>query len=93
MKYFSSPQQCTKCNGYITLPTGWSSTGSLIMCNCPKISLSWTCHRCNKVNAPWKGSCDCTPSPMSSPISSPITNEINPYTAGPISLNHFYNEK
>jgi hypothetical protein len=60
MQYFSSPQQCVKCNGYLTIPIAWCSTANPIMCNCPKQNLSWECHRCKKVNAPWNKSCDCS---------------------------------
>ena len=43
------------------MPFSWSGTGQPQMCTCPKVSLSWECHRCGKINAPWKGSCDCAP--------------------------------
>lgn len=32
---------------------------------------SWTCHRCLRVNAPWKSSCDCTNSVGASPMEYP----------------------
>lgn len=56
---------CTKCQGYKTMPYTWNSTMQPRMCSCPKVSLAWECSRCGKINAPWKGSCDCTPSPLS----------------------------
>ena len=64
MNSFDFPQMCTKCNGYKTVPYTWNSTVAPKMCTCisPANSLSWECHRCGKINAPWKGSCDCTPS-------------------------------
>ena len=66
MLSFDFPQKCTTCQGYKTIPYSWNSTAQPQMCTCPKVSLSWECHRCGKINAPWKGSCDCTPSPLSS---------------------------
>jgi len=53
------------------MPYTWNSTVPAKMCTCiSPVSLSWECHRCGKINAPWKGSCDCTPSPLSgAPIS------------------------
>ncbi len=39
-----------------------------LVCQCEKVdstplmtSRGWECPRCQKVNAPWKGSCDCEP--------------------------------
>lgn len=61
MNNFDFPQTCTKCQGFKTMPYTWNSTAAPKMCSCPKVSLSWECHRCGKINAPWKGSCDCTP--------------------------------
>ena len=53
---------CPNCLGYKTMPYTWNSTFAPKMCSCPKTtSLAWECPRCNKINAPWKGSCDCTP--------------------------------
>ena len=66
MLSFDFPQKCTTCQGYKTMPFSWSGTAQPQMCTCPKVSLSWECHRCKKINAPWKASCDCTPSPLSS---------------------------
>lgn len=62
---------CTKCQGYKTMPYSWNTTTAPMMCTCPKPvsllgTLAWECTRCHKINAPWKGSCDCTPSPLSS---------------------------
>ena len=68
------------------MPYSWSGTGQPQMCTCPKVSLSWECHRCGKINAPWKGSCNCTPSPLSSAP----TSGTQPYTAGPIPFNHYF---
>jgi hypothetical protein len=69
------------------MPYSWNSTGQPQMCTCPKVSLSWECHRCGKINAPWKGSCDCTPTPFSnlsitSDINAPTIGSTQPYTAG-----------
>jgi hypothetical protein len=65
------------------MPYSWSSTNQPTMCTCPKVSLSWECSRCKKINAPWKGSCDCTPSPLSSAPTSgstqPYIGRANPY--------------
>ena len=79
MLSFDFPQKCTTCQGYKTMPYAWSSTAQPQMCTCPKVSLSWECHRCNKINAPWKGSCDCTPTPF---CNLPITGGINAPTTG-----------
>jgi hypothetical protein len=87
MLSFDFPQICTTCQGYKTMPYTWNSTGQPPMCTCPKVSLSWECHRCGKINAPWKGSCDCTPSPLSS---APTSGSTQPYTAGPIPFNHYF---
>ena len=66
MNSFDYPQLCTKCQGYKTMPYTWSSTAEPRMCSCPKpITLAWECPRCKKINAPWKSSCDCTPTPLS----------------------------
>ena len=89
---FSSdyPRLCTKCQGYKTMPFAWNSTAQPRMCSCPKVSLSWECHRCGKINAPWKGSCDCTPTPFSN---APTSSNTQPYNAGPVPLNHYFNKK
>ena len=80
MLSFDFPQKCTTCQGYKTMPYAWNSTGQPQMCTCPKVSLSWECHRCKKINAPWKASCDCTPTPFSN-LS--ITSDINAPTIAP----------
>jgi hypothetical protein len=72
MLSFDFPQICTTCRGYKTMPLTWNSTGKPPMCTCPKVSLSWECHRCGKINAPWKGSCDCTPPTNNFPYGNPI---------------------
>jgi hypothetical protein len=60
---FDHPQLCPNCQGYKTMPYTWNSTFAPRMCSCPKpTSLAWECHRCGKINAPWKDSCSCTPS-------------------------------
>ena len=66
------------------MPFSWNSTAPPRMCSCPKVSLSWECHRCKKINAPWKASCDCTPTPFSnlsitSDINAPTTGSTQPY--------------
>jgi hypothetical protein len=44
------------------MPYSWNSTAVPRMCTCiSPVSLAWECTRCGKINAPWKGSCDCTP--------------------------------
>lgn len=97
MLSFDFPQKCTTCQGYKTMPFSWSGTGQPQMCTCPKVSLSWECYRCKKINAPWKESCDCTPIPFSNlPITGgangPVSGNTQPYTAGPISFDHYYND-
>jgi len=82
MLSFDFPQKCTTCQGYKSMPYSWNSTGQPQMCTCPKVSLSWECHRCGKINAPWKGSCDCTPTPFGAPTSGntqPYIGSANPY--------------
>jgi hypothetical protein len=65
MVSFDNPQLCTKCQGYKTMPYSWNSTAAPRMCTCiSPVSLAWECPRCKKINAPWKGSCDCTPTPF-----------------------------
>ena len=81
MLSFDFPQKCTTCQGYKTMPYAWNSTVQPQMCTCPKVSLSWECHRCGKINAPWKASCDCTPTPFSN-LS--ITGGINAPTSGTV---------
>jgi hypothetical protein len=71
MDIFDYPRTCITCQGYKTMSFSWNSTSQPKMCTCPKPtdpsgSLAWECPRCKKINAPWKGSCDCTPSPLSS---------------------------
>lgn len=74
------PQKCTVCGHLKTLPYTFNSTVPPVMCKCPKApTLAWECSRCHKINAPWKGSCDCTPSPLSGAP----TSTTQPYTAGP----------
>jgi hypothetical protein len=51
------------------MPYSWNSTAAPRMCSCPVPanllgSLAWECPRCKKINAPWKGSCDCAPSKL-----------------------------
>jgi hypothetical protein len=85
---FDYPQLCTKCQGYKTMPYSWSSsTGQPRMCTCiSPVSLAWECSRCHKINAPWKSSCDCTPTPFGVPT----CGSTQPYTAGPIPFNHYF---
>jgi hypothetical protein len=86
MDNFNFPQLCSNCQGYKTMPYSWNSTIAPRMCTCNIVSLAWECPRCKKVNAPWKGSCDCTPSPLSSAT----TSGTQPYHAGPITFNHYF---
>ncbi len=96
MLSFDFPQKCTTCQGYKTMPFSWSGTGQPQMCTCPKVSLSWECHRCGKINAPWKGSCNCTPSPLSgAPTSTAdysgfinLFNSYFPDPKGPTTINY-----
>jgi hypothetical protein len=89
MLSFDFPQICTTCRGYKTMPFSWSGTGQPQMCKCSKeSSLAWECPRCKKMNAPWKGSCDCTPSPLSGAP----TCGTQPFNVGPIDSNHYYRE-
>lgn len=88
------PRLCTKCQGYKTMPYAWNSTVPPRMCNCPVPanllgSLAWECPRCNKINSPWKGTCDCTPYSLSSAP----TCGTQPHTTGPISLNHYFSKE
>ena len=91
------PQKCTVCGHLKTLPYTFNSTVPPVMCKCPKSpTLAWECFRCHKINAPWKGSCDCTPSPLSSSPTSgtqPYIERGNPYLGyfpdpkGPTTIN------
>ena len=88
------PQKCTVCGNLKTFPYTFNSTLPPVMCTCPKPvnllgTLAWECPRCKKINAPWKGSCDCTPSPLSSAP----TCGTQSYTAGINPFNHFYSKK
>ena len=69
------------------MPYSWNSTVPPVMCSCPK-SLAWECPRCKKINAPWKGSCDCTPSPL---IGTPSSG-TQPYNAGPVPFNAYFTD-
>jgi hypothetical protein len=76
MVSFDNPQLCTKCQGYKTMPYSWNSTAAPRMCTCiSPVSLAWECSRCGKINAPWKGSCDCTPTPFGAPTSTAKPNK------------------
>jgi hypothetical protein len=91
MLSFDHPQMCTKCQGYKTMPYSWNSTAASRMCNCsvnPRYDLAWKCPRCKKINAPWKGSCDCTPTTFGAP-----TCTTQSYTAGINPFNHFFKKK
>ena len=84
---------CPKCQGYTTMPYTWSGTNLPRMCTCPKPesllgTLAWECHRCRKINAPWKSSCDCTPPPLSGAP----TCGTSPYTAGKNNFNQTYTQ-
>ena len=69
--FIDYPQKCTTCGNLKTFPYTWNSTTQPVMCTCKKEqSLAWECPRCKKINAPWKGSCDCTPTPFGAPTSS-----------------------
>jgi hypothetical protein len=66
------------------MPFSWNSTAAPRMCTCiSPVSLAWECPRCKKINAPWKGNCDCTPSPLSGAPTSgstqPYIGRANPY--------------
>ena len=90
MTSFDHPHRCTTCGNLKTMPYSWNSTVPPVMCSCPKtIPVAWECPRCKKINAPWKGSCDCTPSPLSSAP----TCGTQSYTAGINPFNHFYSKK
>lgn len=90
MVKFDNPQMCTKCQGYKTMPYTFNSTSAPRMCTCiSPVSLAWECSRCGKINAPWKGSCDCTPSPLSGAP----TSTTQPYTAGVNPFNHYFKDE
>jgi hypothetical protein len=83
------------------MPYTWNSTLPPMMCNCPVPAnllgtLAWECPRCKKINAPLKGSCDCTPTPFSNVpitggINAPTSGNTQPsYTAGIDPYNHYY---
>jgi hypothetical protein len=67
------------------MPYTWNSTFAPKMCSCPvnpRYDLAWECPRCKKVNAPWKGSCDCTPTPFGAPkcdSTQPYIGRANPF--------------
>jgi hypothetical protein len=87
MVNFDHPQLCPTCQGYKTMPYAWSSTNQPRLCSCPKpTSLAWECTRCGKINAPWKGSCDCAPSPLSNIP----TSAVQPFNTGPIPFDHYF---
>ena len=78
------PQKCTVCGNLKTFPYAWNSTVPPVMCSCIKTStLAWECPRCKKMNAPWKGSCDCTPPDFNwAPASeSSYNGGINPFNS------------
>ena len=82
MVKFDNPQLCTKCQGYKTMPYTFNSTAAPRMCTCiSPVSLAWECTRCGKINAPWKGSCDCTPPNNSFPFGAPIECKVPTSTA------------
>lgn len=90
MVRFDYPQLCTKCQGYKTMPYSWNSTAAPRMCTCiSPVSLAWECTRCGKINAPWKGSCDCTPSPLSNIP----TSAVQPFNTGPIPFDHYFSKE
>lgn len=79
------------------MPYSWNSTAAPRMCTCiSPVSLAWECSRCGKINAPWKGSCDCTPTPFGAPTSTtqPYIERGNPYLGyfpdpkGPTTINY-----
>ena len=66
-----------------------NTTAKPRMCTCiSPVSLGWECSRCGKINAPWKGSCDCTPTPFGAP-----TSTTQPYTAGINPFNHYFKDE
>ena len=74
-----------------------NTTAQPKMCTCiSPVSLAWECSRCKKINAPWKSSCDCTPTPFGAPTSGntqPYIERGNPYLGyfpdpkGPTTIN------
>ena len=59
-----------------------NTTAQPKMCTCiSPVSLAWECTRCGKINAPWKGSCDCAPSRLNwTPTSeSSYVGGVNPF--------------
>ena len=86
------PQKCTVCGNLKTFPYTFNSTLPPVMCTCPKPvnllgTLAWECPRCKKINAPWKGSCDCTPTPFGAP-----TSTTQSYDSGNIEFPHYYQD-
>ena len=87
--FIDYPQKCTVCGNLKTFPYTWNSTLPPVMCTCSKApSLAWECTRCHKMNAPWKGSCDCTPSnlnwaPTSTADYNGFVNLFNSYFPDP----------
>ena len=66
-----------------------NTTAQPKMCTCiSPVSLGWECSRCGKINAPCKGSCDCTPTPFEAP-----TSITQPYTAGINPFNHYFKDE
>lgn len=57
-----------------TITTGNDPTGNPTTIN-PPMSYGWICPKCGRVNAPWKGTCDC-----SKGIAVPDTPPNTPYT-------------
>ena len=77
MHSFDHPHRCTTCGNLKSMPYSWNSTVPPVMCICPKTSsLAWECPRCKKINAPWKGSCDCGPTSGST---QPYIGRANPF--------------
>jgi hypothetical protein len=71
------------------MPYSMNTTAKPRMCTCiSPVSLGWECSRCGKINAPWKGSCDCTPTPFGAP-----TSTTQPYTAGINPFNHYFKDE
>ena len=58
-----------------TVGTGCISKSTTIN---PPISYGWVCPKCGRVNAPWKGTCDC-----SNGVATPYTPPNTPYTPAP----------
>ena len=87
--FIDYPQKCIVCGNLKTVPYTWNSTVPPMMCTCPKSpGLAWECPRCHKMNAPWKGSCDCTPpglnwAPASTADYNGVVNPFNSYFPDP----------